>query len=237
VNRLRWLLAMLVAGAIVVLATPVPWPARVMMAVLVAVLPVAAVAQLRLIDDVRMLPRSSAYASSAVTLWILAGLAAGAALSSGIDGGALGLTILPIGPLAAWSAGLTLAGVLLMVLLRRMGLRESVLLLHLLPVTRNERVAFAGLSVTAGFCEEFLFRGFLLVTLGDATGSVAMAVVLSTLVFGWVHAYQQPAGAARAGMLGALLAMPAVVAESVVPSMIAHTAIDLVGGLWLRDRA
>lgn len=236
-NRLRWLLAMLVAGAIVVLATPVPWPARVMMAVLVAVLPVAAVAQLRLIDDVRMLPRSSAYASSAVTLWILAGLAAGAALSSGIDGGALGLTILPIGPLAAWSAGLTLAGVLLMVLLRRMGLRESVLLLHLLPVTRNERVAFAGLSVTAGFCEEFLFRGFLLVTLGDATGSVAMAVVLSTLVFGWVHAYQQPAGAARAGMLGALLAMPAVVAESVVPSMIAHTAIDLVGGLWLRDRA
>ena len=233
----RWPLALLVAGGIVAWATAVPWPARVMTAVLVAVLPVAAVVQLRLVDDVSALPRASAYASSALTLWILAGLAAGASWMSGMDTGSLGLRILPIGPLVAWSAALTLAGVLLIVVLRRAGLRESVLLLHLLPVTRIERIAFAGLSVTAGFCEEFLFRGFLLVTLATATGSVVLGVALSTVVFGWVHAYQQPAGAARAGMLGAVLAVPAVVAESVVPSMIAHTAIDLVGGLWLRNRA
>ncbi len=236
-TRLRWLVALAVVVIILLQAQAVPWPARIVTALLVAVLPVASVAQLRLIEDVADLPRASAYASSVLTLWILAGRAGAAAWLSGITAGAMGLRALPPIAMLGWSVALTAGGIGMMVVLRRAGLRESALLLHLLPVTRGERMAFAGVSFTAGFCEELLFRGFLLVTLTQATGSILAAVVISTVVFGWVHAYQRPAGAVRAGLLCAVLALPAVVAESVVPSMIAHTAIDLIGGLWLRDRA
>ncbi|MCI0432323.1 MAG: CPBP family intramembrane metalloprotease [Gemmatimonadetes bacterium] len=236
-RRTRWVLAGFAAALIMVWAVEVPWPARAMMAVLVALLPAASIAQLAFADDITALPRTTAYASSASALWILAILSALAAFVSDISAEALRLHVPAWVSLVAWSAGLTVAGVGLMLLLRRTGLRESALLMHLLPVTRRERFAFAGLSVTAGLCEELLFRSFLLVTLESATGSLAVALLISTVLFGWVHAYQARAGAIRAGVLGALLTLPPVLAESVWPSMVAHTAIDLIGGLWLREKA
>jgi membrane protease YdiL (CAAX protease family) len=52
-------------------------------------------------------------------------------------------------------------------------------------------------------------------------------------VFGIMHAYQDVGGAARAAILGAVLAVPVVLTGSIVPAMVAHAAIDLTSGLLL----
>ena len=59
----------------------------------------------------------------------------------------------------------------------------------LLPSTTEERVGFLGLSVTAGLCEEFLFRGYLIWVLAPYLGWWG-AAAFSRLSFGVVHAYQ-----------------------------------------------
>ena len=59
----------------------------------------------------------------------------------------------------------------------------------LLPHDSRELQTFCALSITAGVCEELLYRGFLIVFLSSAFG-VLPAVALSSLVFGIAHAYQ-----------------------------------------------
>jgi membrane protease YdiL (CAAX protease family) len=225
------------AGALVYLAAPsIAWPARAMTALLIGVLPILMVAQLRVIGDPAALPRIPVYVSSGITLWVLAALALLAARASGLGATELGLRPTSLAALFAWSTGLTAAGIAIVLTLRVAGIRESGLLLHLLPETRRERILFVGLALTAGFCEELLFRGFLLATLRSLTASTTAAVAISTFVFGWMHAYQRPAGAFRAAALGAILMLPPVLANSLVPSVFAHALLDLLGGLWLRNR-
>jgi membrane protease YdiL (CAAX protease family) len=72
--------------------------------------------------------------------------------------------------------------------------------------------------------------------LRTAWHSALLAVLIGSAVFGWMHAYQQSRGAVRAGVLGAMLAVPAVLSGSVLPSMIAHAAMDIISGLFLRHR-
>ena len=59
----------------------------------------------------------------------------------------------------------------------------------LAPVTQQEGRAFVLVSVTAGVCEEILYRGILLTVLIPAVG-LWPAVGLSSVIFGMGHAYQ-----------------------------------------------
>ncbi|HEX2729856.1 MAG TPA: CPBP family intramembrane glutamic endopeptidase [Rubrobacteraceae bacterium] len=72
----------------------------------------------------------------------------------------------------------------------------------LLPSTREERWVFAALSVTAGICEEILFRGFLLFYLQDFFLGLplAAAVTVSSIVFGMAHLYQGGKGVLGTGV-------------------------------------
>jgi hypothetical protein len=45
-------------------------------------------------------------------------------------------------------------------------------------------------SLSAGFCEELVFRGYLQRQFHAATGNVVVAVALQAIVFGLVHTYQ-----------------------------------------------
>lgn len=82
-------------------------------------------------------------------------------------------------------------------------------------------------SLSAGFCEEFLFRGFLLVVLGRAGAGNAVFVVVSALTFGLSHALWGPGGMAWTAVLGLTLAALVVWRKNVWPAVIAHTLIDL----------
>ncbi len=210
--------------------------ARVWTTILVAVLPPISILQARALQGVTLPSRLSLYAQSALSLWLLAGATAGVARLSGMEAAALGVRALPLELMLVWTGGLTAAGVLLMLLAHRLGVRESATLAGLLPQTTAERLAFLGLSATAGICEELVFRGFLIPTIAAAIGSVGIAAVVAAAVFGLVHAYQGFAGAVRAATLGGLLSIVLIATGSILPAILAHAAIDIIGGFWLGPR-
>jgi len=212
-----------------------PGAVRLWTVTLCVLLPILAIVQVGAIGDPEALPRIPAYLSSIVSLWLIAALTATVARIGGIDATQLRLAPVAWGPFVAWSLTLVGTGLALLLAANRLGVRESELLLRLLPISRAEKQTFAGLSVTAGFCEELVFRGFLLHVLAGPLGTVG-AIAASSTVFGLAHAYQDASGAARAGFLGALLALPVVLSGSLWPSMIAHTAIDIASGIFLKDR-
>lgn len=201
--------------------------------VLLVPLPLLMMAQARMLDDVAELSRTPAYVSSIASLWLLAGATAGVALAGGLGPAALGLNAVAWSTVLLLAAAMTAAGVAILFGFRAAGFRETGILRELLPVTATERVLFAGVSITAGICEELIFRGFLLTALVQASGSVALAVVISSGAFGVLHAYQKPVGALRAAVIGAVLALSVVMTGSVYAAIIAHTAIDMLSGLWL----
>lgn len=212
-------------------AREVPVAARLWTVCLVTLLPPLSIAQARMLASSDSPPRRALYLSSALSLWALAALTALAAGAAGYGPRDLGLVL--IGPVATalWVVGLTAAGVGLVQLSRLAGVKESPTLRKLLPQENSDRVLFAGLSVSAGVCEEIVFRGFLIAALAQAVGSAPLAAIVAAAVFGLLHAYQGAAGAARAGALGLLLATPLLAIGSIVPAILAHTAIDLIGGL------
>ncbi len=229
-------------GVAVALATGLAWligahlpgAARALVAFLLVPLPVFIHWQTRAsAAQAETAPRSALYLSSALLLWALAGITAAIAAVSHITGATLGFVTVPPAPLALWTALTLVAGLAVFLLRRLLGQEETGLLRHLIPVTGLEKLGFTALSLTAGFAEELVYRGFLLWALTHATGSVTLAVVISSALFGVMHAYQDVAGAARAAIVGAILAAPVVATGSLVPSMIAHAGMDVVSGLWL----
>lgn len=97
-----------------------------------------------------------------------------------------------------------------------------------LPVTSAERAWFAVVSVSAGICEEVLYRGFLYHSFADfwQWGMVA-GLVASAIVFGLGHGYQGLTGIFATGILGAVLALLYLSTGSLAVPMVFHAAIDL----------
>jgi membrane protease YdiL (CAAX protease family) len=99
----------------------------------------------------------------------------------------------------------------------------------LLPQGRIEIALWGVLSITAGICEEAVYRGYLQKQFIASTRSVPAGIMLSALAFGLAHSYQ---GFARASMIGVMGAMGGVLAHwcrSVRPGMIAHALQDVLG--------
>ena len=109
--------------------------------------------------------------------------------------------------------------------------------LLLIPETPREKLwAVLMVAPTAAFCEEFLFRGYVLMQLHDWFHSLLWAWVVSSVAFGLAHFYQGWSGMLRAALLGALLGYPVVRWGSLYPGMLAHWMIDTVSLLWLGPR-
>ena len=101
----------------------------------------------------------------------------------------------------------------------------------LIPHTPAEFRLFVPLAVTAGICEEFLFRGYLVWVLAFWMGVIPAALV-SMVVFGLAHGYQGGKFGFRAFAVGVALGILALVTRSVLPGMLVHAAIDLASG-WI----
>ena len=215
-----------------------PWADAAFLGALLELLPLLAVLQVPPADDAE-LARIPAYVASAFTICLLGGIAAAL---GGRAGGPEALGLRAMAPLAwvAWSAGLTAAGLLLLVgfhrLRRRLGLGESPLLIRLLPVSAREKAVFATLSVAAGLGEEITFRGYAMTALAPHLGGPWGSALFTSVVFGILHAYQGMVGMARTALMGFLLAAAVLVSGSLWPAVTAHVAIDLVVGLVLADR-
>jgi membrane protease YdiL (CAAX protease family) len=209
-----------------------PFPARACTAFLLGLFPAFALLQAAAIGDVEALPaRSRLYITTIVGLWALTFAVAFAASESGFHPRLMGVVEMPLAPFAIWTC-IALAAVGALVLaFKAFGVDEAPVLAYLVPNTRVEKLWYAGVSLTAGICEEFVFRGFLVAALRVATGSFAVAALLSAITFGIAHAHQK-VGALRAALLGLVLTVPLIMTGSLYPGIAAHALIDLIAGLW-----
>jgi CAAX protease family protein len=101
----------------------------------------------------------------------------------------------------------------------------------LLPRTFLEVAVWILVCVTAGFCEEVIFRGYLQKQLRALTGSAAAAVLLQAAAFGIGHGYQGAKNMAVIAVLGLLYGLLALWRGSTRPGMLAHAWSDVYGGL------
>jgi membrane protease YdiL (CAAX protease family) len=102
--------------------------------------------------------------------------------------------------------------------------------LRLMPHSLVEALAFSSLAITASLCEEFLYRGFVFAVLYLASGSLALAVVGSSLLFGLAHFYQGPRGLVTTFVLGLIFAASRLWAGNLIPAIAAHLVVDLMAG-------
>jgi membrane protease YdiL (CAAX protease family) len=107
----------------------------------------------------------------------------------------------------------------------------------MLPHTRADLYWFTGVSLTAGFCEEFLFRGYFIWALAPWLGWWG-AAALSLPLFACAHAYQGWNGVLRVGVVGAFFTLVVAVCGSLWPAIVLHALIDLSSGVitWIALR-
>ena len=101
--------------------------------------------------------------------------------------------------------------------------------LALLPRTVGERRLFTVVGVTAGICEEWLYRGFFLAVVAAVAGDLPgwVLVVVAAVAFGLAHAYQGRAGVLLTGVLGGVMAALYLSTGSLLLPVLLHAAIDL----------
>jgi CAAX protease family protein len=105
----------------------------------------------------------------------------------------------------------------------------------MLPHSAAEERWFVALSITAGFCEELLYRGYLVWIIAPWLGQLG-GMTAVVVAFGISHAYQGRKGAIRATLAGAVMAAIVLTSGSLIPAMIVHALIDIGGGTvgyWL----
>ena len=219
-----------------------PWDFWVIFVVLGVVIPWRGHVRLK-----KLLARPSAdtkeklalYAATIAFQWVLCGAVAWRAIARGLTIQELGLGTKNWSEILAWGTiGAVLIGGLQSLNLRRIGKMEGAapdllrkLARHLLPVNLLEYLPYSALAITAGVCEEFIYRGFVLAALFRAALPVWAAVVLTSLLFGLAHAYQGRAGIVSTGLFGVVLAIARLGFGTLVPVMMWHAGLDLAAGI------
>jgi membrane protease YdiL (CAAX protease family) len=104
----------------------------------------------------------------------------------------------------------------------------------LTPNTPIELAFWFLLSATAGFCEEFIFRGYLQLQFAALTRSMLLGALLSAAIFGASHGYEGGARMLLIGIFGLMFGILAWWRRSLRPGMIAHAWHDALSGAVLR---
>ena len=99
----------------------------------------------------------------------------------------------------------------------------------ILPVNASEAGVFGALALTAGICEEILYRGYMLHYM-RAWWPGAAAIVAAIVIFGLAHAYQGGRGILLTGLAGAAAMGLYLFTCSLVAPMILHATVDLANG-------
>ena len=107
---------------------------------------------------------------------------------------------------------------------------------RVIPVDGSDWVWFVPVALTAGICEEFLYRGYALTQIASLTGSLEAGFFLSSIAFGLAHLYQGRIGVVGTAITGALYAAVFLLTGSIIPCMIGHVSQDIVAGLLYSRR-
>lgn len=101
----------------------------------------------------------------------------------------------------------------------------------LLPARPHEIALWIALSLSAGFSEELVFRGYLQRQFHALTGSAPLAVLLQAILFGMSHGYQGVRRCLRISVYALLFGALAAWRRSLRPGMVAHAWTDIAAGL------
>ena len=156
-----------------------------------------------------------------------------------IDGCRTGACATPNVELVLWSlAGILLFGAFQWFNLRRIGRMTGAipdfmrkLAERLLPNSPLELAPYCALAVTAGFCEEFLYRGFAMAAFSRMGITAWMAVIISSVLFGLAHTYQGKSGIVGTTVMGLVFGIARLAFQSLLPVMVWHSAVDLLAGV------
>jgi membrane protease YdiL (CAAX protease family) len=213
-----------------------PWPHTLFLVVVLALW--ATYGLVRLYLPAAATPRPLAYISSIVVQCLMvgstiAGLYHRRQFVSDVLGG---LNWREIGADAGRGFGVFLGGLAVMLLivmmLRPFHLPDRRAVVQALgPHTLVELALWMLVSLSAGVCEEFVFRGYLLRQLRGWTGRVGVAVGVSAVLFGCMHIYEGSAAVVQITSLGAWYAIVAVRTGNLRSVMVAHFLQDAFAGL------
>jgi len=100
---------------------------------------------------------------------------------------------------------------------------------YFFPATRTERRWWVFVCITAGVCEETLFRGFMLHYLHvfPWTLNLTLALLISSVIFGSNHLYQGAGGVAGTAIAGVLFGLLFLLTGNLLLPIIVHGVIDL----------
>ncbi len=102
----------------------------------------------------------------------------------------------------------------------------------LLPRLSEDIVAWVFVALVAGLSEEIVYRGYLQAQVHALTGSLTGAIGSQAIVFALAHLYQGWRSVLITFVYGLAFGILAACRKSIIPGAIAHTTIDLVGGLF-----
>jgi membrane protease YdiL (CAAX protease family) len=98
-----------------------------------------------------------------------------------------------------------------------------------LPASRIERRWFVAVCLSAGICEEVIYRGFLIRFLAEAPLALptAAAIALAAAAFGIAHGYQGFAGVVSTAVIALFMTVAFLAAGHLGLPMVLHILIDL----------
>ena len=101
-----------------------------------------------------------------------------------------------------------------------------------LPQRAIEILLWISVSISAGICEEFVFRGYFQKQFESYTHTKWLALILQAVLFGVSHGYQGVQACAQIVVFGALFGALALWRKSLRPGMMAHAWSDILSGIF-----
>jgi membrane protease YdiL (CAAX protease family) len=178
------------------------------------------------------------YARTMLILWSMTALALWALRLHGQGPADIGL-VPPRDPIAAYGAVLAFVVGLTVLGLMSGGSTDQTYaerIRRVAPLTPGDWFWYVPVALTAGVCEEFLYRGYAITVLSTLTGSLAVGIVVSTAAFGLAHAYQGRRGIVGTAIFGLFFALVFVYWGSLWPCIAGHALQDLIGGALVARR-
>jgi len=168
--------------------------------------------------------------------WVLVAFISGAARRRGVSlrelvGGRWARAIDVLRDLGIGIGFLIGAGALLQGLSYLVKPAPSKALLEFLPHGAAQMMLWVCMSLTAGFCEEVIFRGYLQRQFAALTQGAIGGIVLQGVVFGASHGYQGWKLMMIISVFGMMFGMLAYWVRSLRPGMLAHFLQDGIGGI------
>jgi len=218
-----------------------PWDIWLIFLVLGVVLPWrgrARMKKLLAMPRVSTMERLSLYASTIAFQWLAVAAVAWRAWAHGFTASQFGLIVPDRSKiLIAAVVGTAAIASLQWLNLRRMGripveARGSLQAIaeRILPQSTVELLPYLALAITAGLCEEFLYRGFAMAVLLHVGLPAWAVVLLSSVLFGLAHSYQGRGGIVMTLLIGLILGTSRLAYGSLVPAILWHGGVDVVAG-------